>query len=98
MTLTSKKLSDDQDHARAKWYVVATKSREEGKARINLERQGYGFFLPQLRLMRRNCKWEMITESLFPGYLITLLELRADEPAPICVTPSSSGEVSLRLI
>jgi len=94
MTLVSKKLSVDQGHARAKWYVVATKSREEEKARVNLERQGYSVFLPKLNLKkRRKGHWQVVTESLFPGYLFVALELGEDDPAPIRSTVGCIGLV-----
>ena len=53
MTLTSQKLSVDQGHARANWYVVATKTREEEKARVHLERQGYSVFFAKSQLKKK---------------------------------------------
>ena len=94
MTLTSQKLSVDQGHARANWYVVATKTREEEKARVNLERQGYSVFLPKVSLKRRRKgHWQVVTESLFPGYLFVALELGEDDPAPIRSTVGCIGLV-----
>jgi transcriptional antiterminator RfaH len=94
MTLASQKLSEEQDYARAKWYVVATKTREEEKARINLERQGYSVFLPKLSLKkRRKGHWQVVTESLFPSYLFVALELGEDDPAPIRSTVGCIGLV-----
>ena len=52
----------------AAWYVVATKSRDEGIAKVNLERQGYLVFLPTISLKkRRRGHWTPVTEPLFPG-------------------------------
>ena len=94
MTLASQKLSEDQGYARANWYVVATKTREEEKARVNLERQGYSAFLPKLSLKkRRKGHWQVVTESLFPGYLFVALELGEDDPAPIRSTVGCIGLV-----
>ena len=94
MTLVSKKLSVDQGHAWANWYVVATKTREEEKARENLERQGYSVFLPKVSLKkRRKGHWQVVTESLFPGYLFVALELGEDDPAPIRSTVGCIGLV-----
>ena len=94
MTLVSKKPSEDQHHARAKWYVVATKTREEETARVNLERQGYIVFLPKLSLKkRRKGHWRVVTESLFPGYLFVALKLGEDDPAPIRSTVGCIGLV-----
>ena len=94
MTLASQKVFEDQGHARANWYVVATKTREEEKARVNLERQGYSVFLPKLSLKkRRKGHWQVVTESLFPGYLFVALELGEDDPAPIRSTVGCIGLV-----
>ena len=92
MTLVSQKPSIDQGHARANWYVVATKTREEETARVNLERQGYSVFLPKLSLKkRRKGHWQVVTESLFPGYLFVALALGEDDPAPIRSTVGCIG-------
>jgi len=94
MTLASQKVFEDRDYARANWYVVATKTREEEKARVNLERQGYSVFLPKLSLKkRRKGHWQVVTESLFPGYLFVALELGEDDPAPIRSTVGCIGLV-----
>jgi len=94
MTLASQKVFEDRDYARANWYVVATKTREEEAARVNLERQGYVVFLPKLSLKkRRKGHWQVVTESLFPGYLFVALELGEDDPAPIRSTVGCIGLV-----
>ena len=94
MTLASQKVFEDRDYARANWYVVATKTREEEKARINLERQGYSVCLPKVSLKkRRKGHWQVVTESLFPGYLFVALELGEDDPAPIRSTVGCIGLV-----
>ena len=94
MTLASDKVYEDQDYAGANWYVVATKTREEETARVNLERQGYSVFLPKLSLKkRRKGHWQVVTESLFPGYLFVALELGEDDPAPIRSTVGCIGLV-----
>ena len=94
MTHASQTLFEDPYYARANWYVVATRTREEEKARINLERQGYSVFLPKLSLKkRRKGHWQVVTESLFPGYLFVALELGEDDPAPIRSTVGCIGLV-----
>ena len=94
MTLASQKIFEDKVYAGANWYVVATKTREEEKARVNLERQGYSVFLPKLSLKkRRKGHWQVVTESLFPGYLFVALELGEDDPAPIRSTVGCIGLV-----
>lgn len=45
------------------WFVVRTKPRQEIKAKLNLENQGFTHYLPEL--IRDNGK----VEALFPGYI-----------------------------
>ena len=45
------------------WFVVRTKPRQELKAKLNLENQGFTHYLPELT--RDNGK----VEALFPGYI-----------------------------
>ena len=45
------------------WFVVRTKPRQETKAKLNLENQGFTHYLPEL--IRDNGK----VEALFPGYI-----------------------------
>ena len=78
----------------AAWYAVATKPRNEGDAKLNLERQGYSLFLPTIRLKkRRRGQWTLVTEPLFPGYLFVSLVLGTDDPAPIRSTVGCVGLV-----
>lgn len=78
----------------AAWYAVQTKSRSEGVAKLNLERQGYTLFLPTISLKkRRRGQWTLVTEPLFPGYLFVSLVLGADDPAPIGFTAGCVGLV-----
>jgi transcriptional antiterminator RfaH len=52
------------------WYLIHTKPRQEELALLNLERQGYHCYLPQLRIekmIRR--KAQVVTEPMFPRYL-----------------------------
>lgn len=78
----------------AAWYVVATKSRNEGVAKLNLERQGCRSLLPTINLKkRRGGQWTLVTEPLFPGYLFVSLILGTDDPAPIRSTAGCVGLV-----
>jgi len=80
--------------ADAAWYVVATKSRDEEVAKVNLERQGYLVFLPTISLKkRRRGHWTPVTEPLFPGYLFVSLVFGNDDPAPIRSTVGCVGLV-----
>ena len=57
-----------------KWYLLASKPREEKRARINLEQQGYTTYLPLVqRASRRGGKHSVRIEPLFPRYLFIQL-------------------------
>ena len=52
------------------WYVVHTKPRQERVARENLARQGYGVYLPQMKVLKtRRHQREVAFEPMFPRYL-----------------------------
>lgn len=60
--------------ANTDWYLVHTKARQEEVARLNLERQGYECYLPQIRIERvRRRKAEIVTEAMFLRYLFIRL-------------------------
>jgi transcriptional antiterminator RfaH len=57
------------------WYLVHTKPRQEDVALVNLQRQGYECYLPQMRIERiRRRKAEIATEPMFPRYLFIQLD------------------------
>jgi transcriptional antiterminator RfaH len=57
------------------WYLVHTKPRQEDVALVNLQRQGYECYLPQMRIERiRRRKAEIATEPMFPRYLFIRLD------------------------
>ena len=57
------------------WYLVHTKPRQEDVALVNLQRQGYDCYLPQMRIERiRRRKAEVATEPMFPRYLFIRLD------------------------
>ncbi|MBT9612757.1 MAG: transcription/translation regulatory transformer protein RfaH [Burkholderiales bacterium] len=71
-------------HANKAWYLIYTKPRQETLAQENLERQGYGVYLPKVRQMRRRRgKQEAVVEPLFPRYLFIHLDTQSDNWAPI---------------
>lgn len=77
-----------------RWYVVASKPRQEEIARENLDRQGYQTFLPRLSMnKRRRGGWATVIEPLFPGYLFVYLTLGEDDPAPVRSTVGCVGLV-----
>ena len=52
------------------WYVAHTKPRQEHVARENLVRQGYGVYLPQMKVLKcRRHRQQIGYEPLFPRYL-----------------------------
>lgn len=58
------------------WYLIQTKPRQETRALINLERQGYECYLPIIateKMVRKKIKIEK--EPLFSRYLFVRLEL-----------------------
>jgi transcriptional antiterminator RfaH len=62
-------------HITESWYVVQTKPRQELLALVNLERQGYECYLPQMRIERvRRNKARIVTEAMFPRYLFIRLD------------------------
>jgi transcriptional antiterminator RfaH len=57
------------------WYVIHTKPRQEGRALINLESQGYECYLPQFtRQKLQRGVIELAQEPLFPRYLFIQLD------------------------
>lgn len=53
-------------------------------AQANLERQGYGVYLPEVRIMRRRRgKQVAVVEPLFPRYLFIHLDTQNDNWGPI---------------
>ncbi|HJW57972.1 MAG TPA: transcription/translation regulatory transformer protein RfaH [Burkholderiaceae bacterium] len=57
------------------WYLLHAKPRGENIALVNLERQGYECYLPQIRIERvRRRKTELVTEPMFPRYLFIRLD------------------------
>jgi transcriptional antiterminator RfaH len=57
------------------WYLVHTKPRQEDVALVNLQRQGYECYLPQMRVERiRRRRAEIATEPTFPRYLFIRLD------------------------
>ena len=77
-----------------RWYLLASKPREEERARINLDQQGYHTYLPLVkRERRRHGKSNIHTEALFPRYLFIQLDRENDNWAPIRSTFGVSGLV-----
>jgi len=57
------------------WYVIHTKPRQESRALLNLERQGYECFLPTIAKKKiGQTALELVTEPLFSRYLFISLD------------------------
>jgi transcriptional antiterminator RfaH len=57
------------------WYVVHTKPRQESRALLNLESQGYECYLPQFTKQKLYAgAIELAQEPLFPRYLFIRLD------------------------
>lgn len=57
------------------WYLIHTKPREEARALLNLERQGFHCYLPMLSVERmRGGSVVQSEEPLFPRYLFIDLD------------------------
>jgi transcriptional antiterminator RfaH len=57
------------------WYVIHTKPRQEARALVNLESQGYECYLPQLNKQKlHRGVLELAQEPLFPRYLFIRLD------------------------
>lgn len=61
-----------------RWYVVHTKPRAEAKAVWHLQNQGFQYFMPRIRALRKHArKVTTVLAPLFPHYLFVRLELNA---------------------
>ena len=57
------------------WYVIHSKPKQESRALLNLERQGFNCFLPTIPKKRVKHKaFEIIQEPLFSRYLFIELD------------------------
>ncbi|MCL6263658.1 transcription/translation regulatory transformer protein RfaH [Craterilacuibacter sp. RT1T] len=56
------------------WYLIHTKPRQEDKALLNLEQQGYQCYLPRCDIEKiHRGKTLVVSEALFPRYLFIRL-------------------------
>lgn len=93
--ITAINLEIDNQSAMA-WYVIHTKPRQEQRALINLEQQGYQCYLPMYNLEKlRRVRLSIIEEPLFPRYLFINLDASryGQNWAPIRSTWGVSGLV-----
>lgn len=65
--------------ARARWYVVHAQPGKEALAVVNLERQGFRAFVPQVaRTVRHARQVRHVLRPLFPRYLFVSLNVEMD--------------------
>lgn len=79
------------------WYVIHTKPRQEQRALVNLEQQGYVCYLPMITLEKLSrARLSLIEEPLFPRYLFICLDngRQGQNWAPIRSTIGVSGLVT----
>lgn len=63
------------DPTQVHWYAVHTKPRQEQRAQLNLQQQGYACFLPTLAIQKlRQGKITTVQEPLFARYLFIELD------------------------
>ena len=76
------------------WYLLMSKPRDEERALLNLQDQGYTVYLPRvLRERRKAGNRKSGVEPLFPRYLFVRLNEEMNW-APIRSTPGVSGLVA----
>jgi len=80
------------------WYVVHTKVRQEQTASENLARQGYSFYLPWIKILKRVRGREQVRlEPMFPRYIFFQPHSPARSIAPVRSTLGVSGLVRFGL-
>lgn len=66
------------------WYLIYTKPKQEKVAALHLTRQDYDIYLPFIQMsQRRQGRYQIITEPMFPRYLFICLNSTTDNWAPI---------------
>jgi len=66
------------------WLVVQTKPRQEKTANLNLIRQGYETYCPDVVVKKRmKGKWVEVVEPLFPRYLFLRSDPTLRDMSPI---------------
>lgn len=80
------------------WYLIHTKPAGERDAQVNLERQGYSVYFPQiLDTFRHRGRWRERVAALFPRYLfVGVDELQSLQPVHSTVGVASVVRFGLR--
>ena len=62
----------------SKWFLGYTKSREENRAKRNLENQGFEIFLPMVSYENRLQSRSTSSETMFPRYFFIKINIERD--------------------
>ena len=63
---------------KVKWYLLHCKVRQEARAKMHIENQGYSTCLPMVKLKKTiRGKRQVVEEALFPGYLFIRIEMES---------------------
>jgi transcriptional antiterminator RfaH len=69
---------DLKPHFGPRWFVAHTQPNAEGKAAANLERQGFGVYVPRYLKRRRHARRvETVAAPLFPRYVFVAVDVAA---------------------
>lgn len=61
-----------------KWYLLHCKVRQESRAKLHIENQGYTTCLPMVKLKKTvRGKRQVVEEALFPGYLFIQIDMES---------------------
>jgi len=87
-------LPAEEPAASMPWYVVHTKVRQEQTACENLVRQGYGVYLPRIKVLKRSRgRQQAQQEPMFPRYIFVQPGSEAHSIAPVRSTSGVSAIV-----
>ncbi len=77
------------------WFLLQTKSRQEGRAVENLERQGINCFCPRINIEKiSRGRRKVVDEALFPGYLFVCFDRHSVSATTVRSTRGVSNFVS----
>ena len=63
----------------SKWLLVYTKTKEEQRAKKNLENQGFEIFLPMIAFAKPNQSKSITLKAMFPRYLFVKINTELDK-------------------
>ena len=76
------------------WLALYTKARQEQRALVNIERQGFTAYCPMIRRLRRHARRiEHVRRPLFPSYVFVHLDKYKFQWRPLLSTTGVSSVV-----